>query len=215
MIGLVLGVLDPRHLWWGAPTVPTKTRLESRFCHKEGQPRFNSCVSGVDGDPDLNHVPCNLYGVKYIDLVSLAPFQAYGVDGDLVAGWFTRYNNRSLPTVPTVPHGSGASTPPTFHAIIEDRACSYPPPHPPSSLHDRPPGAAATATAADASAAVCVYHPMGADTLLDIRIPPQCQLSATNVTAVDQEGRPIATSCPGGEGGMLTFAAVGPVDHTL
>ena len=25
---------------------------------------------------DLNHAPCVLYGVKYIDLVSLAPFSA-------------------------------------------------------------------------------------------------------------------------------------------
>ena len=126
---------------------------------------------------------------------------AFGSEGDLVGGWFTRFNNRTLPPGP-------AAAP--YHAIIEDRECTQP---------------GMPARGDGQPAAVCLYHPMGVDTALDIRAPAKCLASQTTVTAVNRAGGAIArvpaTASPGSRwGGIVTFTAAAvvgasatPVDH--
>ena len=66
-----------------------------------------------------------------------------------------------------------------YHAIVEDRGCADP-------LPAIPGGARAVA-----GTVVCLYHPMGVDTPLDVRAPDKCLAGETTVTAVDRTGGAI------------------------
>lgn len=94
-----------------------------------------------------------------------------------------------------------------YHAIVEDRGCADP-------LPAIPGGAQAVA-----GTVVCLYHPMGVDTALDVRAPTKCPAGETTVTAVDRTGGAIAkVPSTASSGGLVTFTAAGvfgatPVDH--
>ena len=106
---------------------------------------------------------------------------AYGSEGDFIGGWFLEYNNRTL-TRPTKKHAK------QFHSIIEDRTCTSP-----------------------FQGAVCVYHAMGPDTMLDIRPPAGCAAKDVVVSAVDQEGAvsrvPSTASPRASPGSLVSFSA--------
>jgi len=128
---------------------------------------------------------------------------AFGSEDDLVAGWFTRFNNRTLP-----PDPAGAA----YHAIVEDRQCADPlPPVTPSSGG----GGGDGGERAMPGTVVCLHHPMGVDTPLDVRAPEKCLASDTTVTAVDRAGGAIARVPAAASGdGLVTFTAAGVVGTT-
>lgn len=125
---------------------------------------------------------------------------AFGSSNDLVAGWFTSYNNRALP--PDQTPGAAA-----YHAIVEDRACHY---LAPASGRD----VDAKTMQGGAVPSVCVYHSMGIDTALDVQPHTACTASATVVTAVGQNGqRRDLPSAPAAAGnGLVTFTTVHMLD---
>ena len=132
---------------------------------------------------------------------------AFGSGDDLVAGWFTVYNNRTLPPDPA--RGGAA-----YHAIIEDRACHYLVPTP--AMQDMQGMGAGDAAQGGAVPSVCVYHPMGIVTELDVRVHSSCTASATVVTAVGLNGQrldvPTAPAAAGNN--YVTFTAIHMLDNS-
>jgi len=75
---------------------------------------------------------------------------SYGNNGDVLAGWFTTFRNRSLPLAPGLPG---------YHAIIEDRRCGWWP---------------VNSSAPPDAWSVCLFHPVGTPADLDVTVPPAC-----------------------------------------
>ena len=94
-----------------------------------------------------------------------------------------------------------------YHAIVEDRGCADPLPAIPGGDQAVP------------GTVVCLYHPMGVDTALDVRAPTKCLASETTVTAVDRTGGAIAkVPSTASSDGLVTFTAAAvfgatPVDY--
>ena len=127
-----------------------------------------------------------------VETFTLAPggCAAFGLGGDVVAGWFSSYNHRELTL-----DSSSLSDDPQLHSIIEDRT---------------------SCDGGDGS--VCVWHAFGADTTLDIHPPVGCATSATTVAAVGADGKTSPVVSQASSSGLVSFmaaAVVGgaPVDH--
>lgn len=113
---------------------------------------------------------------------------AYGSDADVIAGWFTSYNDQPLPVDQTALG---------FHAIAEDRRCSWAP-------------SADSGFILAGPWSVCVYHAAGQDTALSIYAPSSCSSAGQSliVAAVASSGESIENVASSvNSAGLATFNA--------
>ena len=134
-----------------------------------------------------------------VEAFTLAPggCAAFGLGGDIVGGWFSSYNHRKLAA--SSPSVAAAAA---LHSVIEDRTCGSG-------------GGAVASSPTSPSGDVCVWHAVGADTMLDIRVPEGCNVPSTLVTAVSGNGtaKQVVSTPSSSAAGMVSFMAAAVVDN--